>query len=450
MSRKEIGIVDLIDIVRQRAVFIVVLAVLAGAGSFLWLWLGSSPSYVAESTVVLVPAAGSGGTPRVALYRAVARGADTLRITAERLSSQGALPPDTALVYGADANVVEEQETGGGVRDLTFTFVVRQSDPDLAARIVNTWVEVFLEQSRAAALGATGDVADAFAGTLPEIRKQIEETERARNSKLDEFDTQRWDLVTEWDQRIADGKRDAEAALAATYVQAQDLMQEALASTPIDSARLHATLRQLASVRAELVRTPKVVSLEGSPSEELLAQILVDRTGDDLTDTVFTSEQIDPLNAQLTATAFDLESEVRELAQADSEGVSGLLLELQRIQAQQSAAFNAQLTDATLTLRKLRTQKQAALSSLNREQGVELGEMNRRLQVLQNLRRDVADADNNATLAGLLREREVTFVSSPAVPPSVPQQRNVVLKIVAAMFLGAMLGLTIALIRHVS
>jgi hypothetical protein len=381
----------------------------------------------------------------------VATGADTLRITAERLSSQGVLPTGAVLDYGPDANMVEEEEgNGSGPRDQAFTFTVRRPDPDLAARIANTWVEVFLEQSRAAAIAAGAGVADAFDESLPEIRKQIEEIERARNSKLDEFDTQRWDLVTEWDQRIADGKREAEAALAATFMRAQNLMQEALASATTDSGRLGATLRQLASVRAELVRTPKVVSLEGSPSEELLAQLLVERTSSDLTDSVFASEEIDPLNAQLTANAFELESTARELAQSDSEGVSNLLLELQRIQVQQSAAFNAQLADSTLVMRKLRTQKQAALTALNREQGVELGEMNRRLQVFQNLRRDVADADNNATLAALLREREVTFLPSPAVPPNAPQQRNVILEVVAAMFLGAMLGLTIALVRHVS
>lgn len=466
MASEEIGFEELRRLVVRHWKLIVSLAVLAGFVAFGTLALVSPAVYQATARLVVFPLAQApaGESRAPELYRSLLESDSILQKTAEKLADEGHLQKGASLLLGRDlrsrTEIIDKAQGEGSVIVLTAL----ATRPETAASIANTWAAVFIEESRSM-LQSTASEAEALLDQqLSPTRDQLAELEGERSSLLEKYQEREEEATTFWNRKIAAAKREAARESTEFQIETRQLMDEALAkhfsnvfggSDPGDPERpdaaredgIRSKLLEIVSVRAELAKTPRVLSLEKSANDEALAEMILRDGNADGFDSTLISQEINPLYDHLAINALTLESGLKRVAGRLLADVSRALVELERIQLERSSNLSALLAESGLELRILRRRLSRALEDLARERSALLAELGRKISQVAELEASLSRRLNAAALSKLLEKVEVVSLAAPAVPRPIPEPRNIPIKTAAAMFLGSMLGLLIALFR---
>ena len=453
MASREIGFVELARLTRSSWRLIVGLGLASGLLTLLALQLLVPTQYAATARLVLHPPiqGSEAGELSMRYYRSLLESDSILQQTHDRLIEQGVLEPDETLVLGTDLYTRALTADSASQRSVLGVVATRR-DPELAAGIANAWVGVFLENSGSLLRGTAPASEDALREELEPTRQKLEEAEQERARLLDELQEREETASTTWDQRIFAARKRAETAVAAHLAETRQLLEECVArhlaaADTAPPAAVRSRLLELASVRAQQAQTPRILTLEKAASDETLAELIAEGSDADRFDSTLVSEELNPLYDQLAVAALELEAALTRQAEAHGFEVSATLAELEAIQIERAAALATLRSRSTLEQRTLRRRRSRALEDLSRERLMILTDMQRAISKLEDLDRQLSARINQSVIATLIEDVELVSLAAPALPPQDGLPRELPLKTTVAVFLGALLGLMIALFR---
>lgn len=451
MAPDEIGFAELRAWLRRSWMLALGGALLCGLlafGAFTFLW---RDVYPATARLLVLESART--WDRRDVVRAFLASDDVLGQTVENLAAEGLLAADDSLVNGQNVTirVVAAPPGGDSPGGSVVLLTAFSREPKTAAAIVNTWATVFLERSQSLLRGTASETRTVLAEQLSPTRRQLEELAAERTRLLDEFQEREEKIWIRRDRQISTTRKRDEQALADFQGETRRLMDEAVVRhLPDDSevvAPSRATLLEAVSIRAQLARTPRLLTLEKAATDETLAELIV--RGDDAEgfDNTLVTQEINPLHDELSLRALEIESELKTVAGERLAEVSSLLVELEKLQLERAAGLVALLRKSDLELRTLRRQRSHALRALTWERAQALAEVDRQFEPLADLESQLNKRLNTAAISELLEEVESVRFAGPAVVPRVPAPKDAFLKIAVASFLGGILGMLIALFR---
>lgn len=452
MAGEEIGFRELRQLVGRSWKLIVGLAALGGLLAFAVLQFAVAATY--ESSVRLIaqplPQGIEGGRRPTSLYTSLLRSDSVLGKTFERLSQEGVLAEGETLVYGENLGIQARGEAGETV---VISLIAEADDPERAARIANAWAEVFTEESREMLMGGDESSSDLLQGELAPTRERLAELESRRSEILEEYRQLEETTSTSWDQRISAARKKAELALADYQSETRRVMEEAVARHLPEGevpglAAVRRRLLEIVSARAQLAQTPRVLTLEKAASDETLAELIAEGGDAERFDRTLVSQELNPLHDQLSVHILELESEIEALAgEGGSIDVSPILALLEKIQRERAAGLVSLGETQSLEVRTLRRRRGRELEKISEQRELALAAVRVELERLAELEKRLSARFNQTLLSDLLQRIDPVSVASSAAPQPQPRSRGVAIKVAAAVFLGGMLGLMIALFR---
>jgi len=454
MASEDVGLAELTTMLRKSWGLIVGLAAASGLAAFVAVSLLTSSVYLAVARLVVLPSESADGrgsqTPQV--YHAFLGSDSILQQTTAKLVDKGVLTPGTVLARGRD--IASRIETGGqGQTASVIMLTARTADPASAAAVANTWAQVFIEESRIMLKSTATEREKLLEAQLAPTRQRLKELESEMIRLLSEYETREGELRSHWERQISNAKSKAERAAADYRTRSRGLMEEAVGRHGIElfgptaPADLRIALLEIVSLRAQLSTSPRVLTLEKTASDELMADMIGRGRFADSFGARLESQEINPFYDELSLRALQLETEIKRLAGTHLETVSGALAELEKIQFERLVGWTALLEDSDRELRSLRRQLKGALADLRRERASFRAVHERGLDQLRDLESSLFKRLNSAVLAALLEQVDTLSLASPAIPNPTPESRRVPLKVAVAVFLGGLLGLAISLIR---
>lgn len=453
---REIGFLEIRDLVARNLGLIAACALLGGLVAALAIVFLVPTVYMAEAKLLITPLPQSvrNDATGVELYGALAT-SDTVveRVTSE-LVAEGLLPKGQVLSAGRDMEVREPgtRTEGGPGKPAFLTLVARHRDPEAAARIVNQWAGIVVQEARALFRGTGAGSESLLESQLEPTNVEIEQAGADRSRRLDELARREEEVTIAWDRRISSARRKAEEAVAGFSASTRTLMEGAvsqnLSSYPGEAdVALRSRLQQIVSVRAHLARTPRVLTLEKAVSDDALSEMLAEGRQATWFDQPLLSEEINPLHDELALEAMRLESELKGSLAGAAPGLDALLAALERIQLERSAGLVALEEEHALEQRVLQLRRGRAIEELRLAQAQAEEDYQRRLQQLGGLAEELSGQLNRSVVSRVLDDVEVVRLAVPASAPRVPVSRQMLIKVAIAVFLGAVLGLMIALFR---
>lgn len=453
MASDEIGFPELIRLVRRNWLLILVVAALAGLATLAINTMVTPEIYQASARLVVHPVmlGTEGDTRSIDLYRSLLESDAILQRTGERLAEQGLITEETNLgPHLTLTNATAEAQAGG--RSAILALNAQFENPETAAAAANTWAKVFIQESGAMLQTTAAQSESVLSGQLTPTREQLATLRAELAGQIDEIQARQESASATWDKRTMAATRAAETARAEYQLETRSLMDQvvsrALEDSPADILR--ARILDIVAVRAQLAQTPRLLDLEKAASDETLAELLAAGQRAKSFDVTVSSQEVNPLYAQLAMSALELENQLRSVATDRLAPVSQLLSELERIQLERGAGLVALLADSSLKMRGLRRRRGRNLEALEREEQRVRAAYRLEADSLENLHTSLAQGLNQSSISRLLESVDAVDLAAPAVALSQSLPRETYLKVAVAVFLGGMLGLMIALFRSVS
>ena len=452
MAGEEVGFAELRGLIGRSWKWILGLAALGGLLAVAVLLLAVPVQYESSVRLLAQPqlqGTEAGARPAV-VYLSLLRSDAVMDKTQERLLLEGVIEEGEPLLFGEQ---ISAQARGNDRETLILVLHANASEPRKAARIANTWAQVFVEESRSMLNSTTSDSGRLLEEELVPTRERISELESRRTGILDEYRQLEEKTSTTWDQRISNAREKRERQLSdyqsATRRQLEEAVARHLASDEAPGmAAVRSRLMEIVSVRAQLAQTPRVLTLEKAASDETLSELIAEGENAERFDQTLVSQELNPLYDQLAMRVLELESEIEglgpERAPVDAAPILALLEKIQR----ERAAGLVSLSEAkSLEVRTLRRRRGRELEKISEQRSVALNEVRVQLERLRDLETRLSARFNQSILSDLLQKVDLISMASPAVPQPYGKPRGLPLKVAAAVFLGGMLGLMIALFR---
>ena len=452
MAGEEIGFAELLRLMARSWKWIVGLAALGGLLAAGALLLAVPVEYESSVRLLAQPqlqGVESGARPAV-VYLSLLRGDAVMDKMQERLLLEGVIEEGEPLFFG---DQISAAARGKDEETLVLVLTAKAAEANKAARIANIWAQVFIEESRGMLKSTATDSGRLLEEELVPTREQIAGLERRRVGVMDEFREREEKASTTWDQRISNAREKGERQLADYQSVTRRQLEEAVARNLAGGgapgvAALRSRLMEIVSVRAELAQTPRVLTLEKAASDETLAELIAEGENAERFDHTLVSQELNPLYDQLALRALELESELKGLGgEGPPVDVAPILALLEKIQRERAAGLVSLSEAKSLEVRTLRRRRGRELEKISEERNLALQELRVRLDRLQDLETRLSARFNQSVLSDLLQKVELISMASPAVAQSYGKPRGMPLKIAAAVFLGGMLGLMIALFR---
>jgi uncharacterized protein involved in exopolysaccharide biosynthesis len=457
MESEEVGLAELLALVRRSWRWIVLLAAGVGIATFLYLAFWLPPIYTATASLVIRPplrGSEGGELNTVGVYRQLVESDSILRTTEKKLVSAGELEADTILETGRNLfSSVEPSPGQGGPASPMINLTGMAETPEKAMAIANAWATALLEESGEMVPAAASEAEAVVAAQVTPTRQEIEQLETRRIEIHEDYNKREETISVDWDRRIGAKRKEIEETVAQYQADTRQLMEEMVANLEVDEAedaaggRTRAKLLEIASVRAQLAQTPRVLRLEKAASDETLAELLARGNNPEGFDNTLVSQEVNLLYDQLAVRALTLEGELKNRAAGNVAEVSGLLLELERVQLTRSSGLVSILEDGDVDLKIFRRRRSRQLDDLRNTKVAELAKLNRDLERLKDLESRLGQRLNSAIIARLMGEVEPIRLAAPAVLSPSAQPRQVPIRVALATFLGGLLGLMLALFR---
>ncbi len=451
---QEIGFREIRSLVRRSWWLIAVCGLVAGVVTALVLQFLVPTLYLANAMLLLTPLTegSSGRTANVALYRVLATSEAVVERVTARLIDEGVLREESVLRVGRELDALAPQlpvSRPGEPEPRFLVLLARDRRPETAANIVNRWAETVVELSESMFRGTAAGSERLLGSQLDPTLAAIEGAEQELLERLDELARREEEAVIGWDRRIAAASRKAEEAVAAYSTATRGMMEEAVGRLlpPGSGEAIRSRLQEIASVRSQLARTPRILTLEKAVSDETLSEMLVEGRAVEELDGSLITEERNPLHDELTLKLLVLESALEEVAPAAPKASAEVLAELERIQLERAAGLTALQQESDLEERGLRLRRGRALEAIKGEERRIRAEHKRKLLQLSELMVELSGQLNRSVVSRVLEDVELIRLAVPAPPPQLPMSQQAVLKVTAAIFLGGLLGLMIALFR---
>ena len=356
-----------------------------------------------------------------------------------------------------------------------------------AAKIVNRWAEIFMERVKALHGGATGPLVNVVDAQFAKAREDLSSTELARNQAADEEGVRHAALVTTWDAKVSElqvsqtraraeyddaTKRQLEAFQADQQLDTQRIVLEAIRKS-LEAVRGDyeaVTLRasqiddEVQAAGAVLARTPTALIMRKAISDDGAWQATADSQQALLAKGMFT-EQANPVHTDLKTRLSNLEVERGALSTRRQAMMSEMVAKREVLKTLETTYRTAlsdldQLTRARLTGQQALIEEQGLAMGLlkrNRElilvasqqtQQARLAALDRTVAQVKGLYEQMAKYQLQGQLSRVQEQQAEFQLVSPAVAPDRPEASRRLLMVIAALFLGGLLGLGHAVVRR--
>lgn len=344
-----------------------------------------------------------------------------------------------------------------------LTAAGRAEDGGRASAIANTWAEVFIQQSQILGPGASPAAETLLDEHLAPTRDRIQVLEADRRASLAEHDKRREKLKSSWDAKIQAYRAKINEELAEYRAGTRAKMEEVVRAetdwfggeeeVSEETRSLRRVVLQLIGARSQLAQFPHLVA----PSSELRAggqglSPFDELGGESLEDQVPVADsrgvmELHSVQELLTLTALDLEGRLEERAGGALSAVARVIAGIESVQYQRQGGVSSLMQRQEARLNELHRRASQELAALTRERDADEAAFQRRLDQLTKLEEKLADKHNTSVVEQVLGEMETVRLAAAAVPPELPDERRLPLKVALAMVLGSLLGLVVALFR---
>lgn len=416
-----------------------------------------------EATAVLVvqaPPSVGGDSPRsLTAYREMIA-SDPIRIAAaERLVAEGALGRDEAT--GLAPRVTFGATIGGTAADGFLTVTARARNPSDAARIANTWADVFVERLSELMADANREAEGILHARLSSTREALRAAAEERDTLLNEFDQLEEDLIASWDARIVDARSRGSATVAAFESENRRLLAAAVqrhfpdwqpsnpdgATPPPSLSRL---LSSLVAIHAELASTSRLVTLEKSASDETLAEMLLSGEMPSEFDGALTTQEIDPLYEELVTRSLETKRSLEREAGVLFSEVVAVIRDAEEITLQRGAARSSLLDEHANEIRALRRARTRAITELRRQRRTATLNLSQKVEQLHGVEQQLSATLAQTQVSDAMAQVPVVGSTARATEDLYPEPSRRALRVALAFLGGALLGFVVAAFRIAS
>lgn len=455
-------------------------------------------SYEASAILVSIPPPVSSdlkpNTLSMQGYQLLLESGIVIAETKQRLVAKNILAPgDTLrLKENLDSQIFISRKEEAISLTPMLRVLARAELPDHAALIANTWTAVFMDRIRSLVTGSTLESIDFVEKEFPIVRGELEKLEVVRVQEQDHSQSAQDSAASDWDLRILDWKVESTKRIADFEVETSRILEEIrtnrkldLLNTELDSlkrtystladertgveARLVQKRRELDALRQLLADTPPFVTLERSVTEDALWQTLLQQPEkeqlDEISKVSLKNQEINPLHTELAMRVSQIQTESEALTprkeqlavQLDQiskeiaslqKSVGDCQLQLEEAKQNRSAGLSRLREEVETKLTHLKRSQQQALDVLKRQHTQQIDPINREIDRTTQLFSSLASYNNQALLAKGTRDFQDLRIAAPAVASDIPQSRNVVVKSMIALVIGAFVGILVCLVRN--
>lgn len=466
----EISLGDAIFFFRANWLTIFGTALVCGLAALLIVLLVVPKRFVAAAALVVVPPRFSSQLNPEPFplqgFQTLLQSDSVIAEAQQRLIEEGVLESKEVLKLGdnIDSQILVSQRREESLSPV-IQALARAETPEKAARIANTWANVYLDFTVALVNQATATSLSLLETEYPETEEELGALESQLVELENDYQERQEKLANSWDRRIVAFKKETRDLVTAYRAETRRVMSSALEErmqgldgrgqrvdrVDDESDRGRTKLLELASVRSELAQTAPTLRLERTVTDESLWQslILEDLWDEDLSavrERSLIEQEVNPVFSELVLRAVELETELVGLEIPSSEATAAL----EALQQERSSGLAKLEEERNLELAMLKRQRQRAVDALEREREAEVEKLDRKIDKVGDLHRKLAVNHNEALLAEAPEDFEIVHLASRAVPVKrVAPRRPGLVSIVATVF-GGLLGLFIAMVREVS
>lgn len=470
----EAGWLSVVDVVlffsRQAGLILGIAAALTVVATFAFLLLPRK--YEASMTLVVSPPTFNSELSPSAFsvqgYQALLESGAVLEETTKRLVDRSVLSPGKTLRLdeGVYTSIFVSSRSDATALAPMLRLTARTKDPEIAAEVANTWAEVFLEHTQQLSASSLRPTLQVVEDQFEMARSALENAEQERLQLLSDFQVRFDEATGKWDERIAKFRAETEVLVSTFREETRQQFAEVGSEyglTEEPSGPQQATergssaqrlLSELLVLRQQLAQTPGVFELQKAITDDVLWQALAGTWEEGTEDRLFAknliTEEVNPVFTELATRIMQLESQSRLLLHSEQEVYWQFDRAIEKLQRERSVALTTLRERREVGLAALTRQRRRELSRIRRVHEAELAEMERRILRLTAQVEKLSISYNEVVLARARQEVPDVQLAVPAVPPSSPLPRGLVLKVVVVAFLGGLLGLAVAFLREVS
>lgn len=455
-------------------------------------------SYEASAILVSIPPPVSSdlkpNTLSMQGYQLLLESGVVIAETKQRLIAERILAPDDSLRLkeNVDSQIFISRKEEAISLTPMLRVLSRAESPNHAAKIANTWTEVFMDRIRSLVVGSTSESIDFVEKEFPVVRGDLEKLEISRVQEQDHSQFAQDSTASEWDLRVLEWKVESTRQIAEYEVETARILEEVrtnrkldLLSTELESlkrtystlaeeqagveARLVQKQKELEALRQQLADTPPFVTLERSVTEDAFWQTLLQQPNkgqlDEMSRASLKNQEINPLHTEIAKRVSQIQTECEALSprkgqlavQLDqiSTGIASLQksigecqIRLEEVKQARGAGLSRLKEESNTKLAHLQRSQQQALDALKRQHNQQIDPINREIDRTTQLFSSLARFNNQALLAKGTRDFQDLRIAAPAVAPDLPQPRNVVVKSMIAFVIGALVGILVCLVRN--
>ncbi len=430
--------------------------------------------YEASVTLVVMPQTFASELKPLELpvdgYLTLLESGSVIATTVRHLREQEILDGTEALRLGSELETRTSTAPGSEEPPApTIEAVARGKTAKQAAAIANTWTQVFIEQTHLLLTSSVSPTIELIEQEYRKARDQLESLEQKHLETANQYYKRIDQLELTWDRRLAELKNETEDLIVAYHSEtrraAADLVDSkylnptvtdgssSAAEEPIRE-ELEKKLLQVLALRTQLAQTPRFLILEKSLSDDALWQALArpQAKGYDpgrFVELSLVTEEANPLFDELTLRLSQIEIDLDALSPEERRQAQRFMMELEQHQAERSAGLSKLVAERTLGLQDLKRQRKQKLEALQRERDIHLEQLELDIMIRKEHYDKLARNNEEASLAKAEQDILDVRLSSPAVPPVLPEQRPTILIVIAAVMGGGLLGFLLALVREV-
>ncbi len=471
---------DLVRFVRRHGLTILLVAVLtaavtAGVTAFLL-----PPSFRASATLVVVPPTFASQlkppTMSVQGYRTLLESDAVVAKLTRKLQERDLLDTSDVLRVGEElqSHLFVSKRSEENALAPMIEAVVEYPDAGKAARIANTWSEVFLEHTQELMAKATTPTADFVESQYQEANRALQDLEAQRVTTSAELDQNLNKVTAQWERKISTFRRGFEDRVADFQEETRKLFQDQrrkiddLGANPtpaagpvVDPSSQQLTagtrelLRRILVVREQLAQTPERLRLEKSISDDALWEALTSqgRNGSAADSSAIwgqslLSEEINPTYTELALRATEIEIELSSAADTADERIEEFTSNLKSLERSRRTLLNKLAEERQSELTVLLGDRQVEIDSVSRENRARLAEMDRDVATRRDLVSELANNRNQARIAKAQEDLTDIRLGAAAVPPTRPESKRIPLKSLVAALIAAIGAFTVALFRE--
>ncbi len=496
-ARDDVSLTDVALFLNRHKWLIVGSGVAAGVLTLAFLLLLVPQTYKASATVVVVPSKFSSElkpqTLTIQGYQNLLESDAAVAETKRKLVEAGDIDSSTDLRVGRNLQTrifvsrrSEETELAPMIQiDAEF------QSPTVAAKVANTWAEVFLERTHTLMSGTTSATVEFIDQQYPQAKQELESLEQQRVETEGAFQKRRNDVETSWDVKIGQVRSENSEDVAAYQAETRRLSEAFSGEHTLDTrtaqvnalrnayrdlqdeqARVESALDQkkleLEAARKQLEVTPQFITLHKAITDDALWEAVAaspkkeNADLDELRGKTLTTQEMNPVFTDLSSKAANIEMDLNALvprAKQLSTRLVAMAQELQhldtalrtdnaayeKLQREREAGLENLQNEGNLQVSILERRKQQELDGIDRERASRVDQLTRSIDQQQQLFAQLAQNYNEATLAKADQNVEDVRLAADAVPPDHAEGRRLVMKTVLAAGLGLLVGLMLAL-----